>query len=504
MLRTPLSTQLVLAVVAFVVLLSIAAAVAYRVRAAAHDNLDQSFRTELAVLNIMGPLRETLRHFDTLDQGILLRADPAFLADRERLVQDLRSQLAVLTQVVDDPADVELLHRFELRFSDYQSAHERMLRDLGASRLSPAQIEIWLKDHSAIEELLSLLSELKSLNLADLERARIEVQRASLRAYLLILGAGLVLGMLAAALFSARLVRPLHELSTYVKSWQLGSEWRLAEPSTVAELDVLFRTLQTMSSRLNSQFDHERELNEFKTRLVSMVSHEFNNALNVIHGAVALLERPAGRLTPERREELVRMVQAQVRTLSLTVQNLLHLGRWETGRISIRARRTELRSFLEQAVLPFRILADRKELALVLDVPADLPSAAADSDTLMLVVSNLVSNAIKYTPTGGQVTVRARHAAGVPRPIRVEVADTGIGIAEEERSHIATPYFRTNAGQKTAAGFGVGLHLAKQMLEAHDSVLELESRPGAGSTFRFSLAEWREEQPPATKPPASA
>ncbi|MBI4346247.1 MAG: ATP-binding protein, partial [Elusimicrobia bacterium] len=109
-----------------------------------------------------------------------------------------------------------------------------------------------------------------------------------------------------------------------------------------------------------------------------------------------------------------------------------------------------------------------------------------------LVVTNLLSNAITYTPDGGSVTLGLRRAADGD-DAEVFCRDTGIGISPEDQERILTGYYRTESGRKAAKGFGVGLALANSLVGAHGSRLEIDSAPGHGSTFRFRLPLWKEE-----------
>lgn len=129
----------------------------------------------------------------------------------------------------------------------------------------------------------------------------------------------------------------------------------------------------------------------------------------------------------------------------------------------------------------------RKGLVFTLDIPSDAPPALADPEALQLVATNLIGNAVKYTPDGGRVT--AGVSVEPDGRLRVFVTDSGIGIAPEDRERILTGH-RTDEGKKAAKGFGVGLTIVKRVLDAHGARLEIDGAPGKGSRFSFVLPRW--------------
>ena len=132
-------------------------------------------------------------------------------------------------------------------------------------------------------------------------------------------------------------------------------------------------------------------------------------------------------------------------------------------------------------------------MRLRLDFPPHSVPVRADPDALSVVMSNLIGNAFKYTPAGGTVTVRIVQEAGPPAAALVSVEDTGIGIPAAERQRISSGYYRAKGGLLVAKGFGVGLKVARELLESQGARLEIESEPGRGSRFSFRVLLWEDE-----------
>ncbi|MDE2291091.1 MAG: HAMP domain-containing histidine kinase, partial [Elusimicrobia bacterium] len=229
---------------------------------------------------------------------------------------------------------------------------------------------------------------------------------------------------------------------------------------------------------------HEQELGRMKTQLVAMVSHEFNNALSVLGGVTLLLKEDEAEPMSAQRAQYYTVVESHLRSLALAARTLLEMGRHEAGRLSVKPRRMDLGTLARDCAARLEVLWARKGLDVRVEVPDGPLWVDADPDALGLVATNLIGNAVKYTPEKGRVTVGAALRGG---EAELSVADSGIGIAKEDQERILSGYYRTEESKKTAKGFGVGLALASALLQAHGARLTVESEPGRGARFSFRL-----------------
>jgi PAS domain S-box-containing protein len=229
----------------------------------------------------------------------------------------------------------------------------------------------------------------------------------------------------------------------------------------------------------------ERELDRMKDEFVSLVSHELRTPLTSIKGYVDLLiDGDAGEVTEEQKEFL-QIVKNNSDRLVLLVNDLLDVSRIEAGRINLRVQPVDLAGCIDEVATSLRPLMEQKRQSLKLEVPADLPQVRADRDRVVQIMTNLLSNAHKYTLEGGAVTVRAQVSEG---EVQVEVGDTGVGLTADERDKLFTKFFRAqNPATQNVSGTGLGLNIVKSLVESQGGRIWVTSEPMKGSTFIFTI-----------------
>jgi PAS domain S-box-containing protein len=227
-----------------------------------------------------------------------------------------------------------------------------------------------------------------------------------------------------------------------------------------------------------------RRFDELKNDLVATVAHEFRTPLTSLRMAIHLcLEEAVGPLTPKQ-ADLLYAAREDCERLQSIVDDLLDLSRIQAGRIEIHARPLQSQALLEDTIDQHQPQARDKGVTLELGAPMVDRPVLADPDRLGLVFTNLVTNAIRHTPAGGRVSLRsAPHDAG---QVRFEVIDTGEGIDPKWFPTLFDRFFRI-PGAKPGSGVGLGLYICKEIVEAHGGQIGVESEPGHGSIFWFTL-----------------
>jgi signal transduction histidine kinase len=228
---------------------------------------------------------------------------------------------------------------------------------------------------------------------------------------------------------------------------------------------------------------HQRRQDEMKSGVISTVSHQLKTPLTSIRMAIhLLLDEKTGMLTPKQEDLLVAAGEDADR-LHTIVEELLDIGRIGSGKVRMDLAPLSPQRMVLEGLEPYRSAARDQGVTLGVDVPEELPNVWADPTRIAHVFANLLSNALKYTPPGGSISLSARAEEEV---VRFQVSDTGIGIPDRYLPRIFEQFFRV-PDQGTGTGAGLGLAIVKEIVEAHGGTVGVESHEGAGSTFLFSL-----------------
>jgi signal transduction histidine kinase len=269
------------------------------------------------------------------------------------------------------------------------------------------------------------------------------------------------------------------------------------QEAAFTEVDIA--TLQTMAdqvanaienARLYAQVQQDieelRKLDELKSDFVAVVSHELRTPLtSVIAYSETLLQGRVGALTSQQQHFVEVIRQGAYEQLRI-VDDLLDLSRLESGRMTFRLEETFLAPIVEEVLQTATPMAESKNQRLINQVPAGLPLIRADPDRVRQVLLNLVSNGVKFTPPEGRITVAAEVVAS--DAVQVAVHDTGIGIAPEHQHLIFEKFTQVEKPlTRQHRGIGLGLPIARVLVELHGGRIWVESTPGQGSTFYFTL-----------------
>ena len=226
--------------------------------------------------------------------------------------------------------------------------------------------------------------------------------------------------------------------------------------------------------------------NRVRSNFVSMVSHELRTPLNSVHGFIDLLLQGHMGELQEEQQTYLGYAQEGVQQLVSIVEDILFMTRSDLGQFEIKRENVHLQSLARQVFRSLHNQALKAEVVLSLDIPADAPALYADPQRIKQVLNNLVTNAIKFTPPGGTVTVRVRPHN--EQFVMISVADTGYGIHPEDCPHIFERFYQSNHSQQSKmGGYGLGLSIAKLIVEQHGGTLNFETAVNEGTTFSFTV-----------------
>jgi signal transduction histidine kinase len=242
-------------------------------------------------------------------------------------------------------------------------------------------------------------------------------------------------------------------------------------------------------------FERVRRANDAKTEFVSFVSHELKQPMTSMKGYTDILMKGMAGELNETQHGLLETIRSNVDRMNSLVSELLDISRIESGRIRLELGDVSIQKMIEDVLRTIRGQIEGKQQTLEVEIASDLPLVRGDRSRLMQVLTNLVSNAHKYTPEGGDITVSARmwsdgqSGKGEDGFVLCSVADTGIGMSAEDQERLfKTKYFRAdNPAVRSVPGTGLGLVITKSLVELHGGEIWVESELGKGSTFSFTI-----------------
>jgi len=230
----------------------------------------------------------------------------------------------------------------------------------------------------------------------------------------------------------------------------------------------------------------EKLIEKMKTEFVSLAAHQLRTPLSAIKWTLKmLLDGDLGEITKEQRDFVEKTYQSNERMISL-INDLLNVTRIEEGRYLYKPQLSQIEKVIQPVIASYQDEIKKKKIKFDFKKPKKkLPKVKIDIEKIKLAIQNFLDNAIKYTPPGGKVTVSLR---SIEKGIEFQVRDTGVGIPEDQRDRVFTKFFRaTNVMRMETEGSGLGLYIAKNIIEAHGGKVGFESKEGEGTTFYFTL-----------------
>ncbi len=285
-----------------------------------------------------------------------------------------------------------------------------------------------------------------------------------------ILAVELLLGALIGYLLATNIARPINEVSNAVIDIAHGNRTEGVPETGPVELQKLSESVNYLSAQL-------KQAEETRQRLLANLVHEIGRPLGAVLSAIHVLRQGAGD-DPEVRQELLAGIDDELQRLRPLLDDLAQIHGQVLGDIKLQKQPIDLNEWLPPHMLSWRTAALDKGLTWQVEIAKKLPIVEIDPARMAQVVGNLLSNAIKYTPRGGGITVASGAEAN---EIWIEISDTGPGISAEEHERIFDPFYRSQRIRRFPQGLGLGLTIARDLVQTHDGRLELESEPGKGS-----------------------
>jgi len=442
-----------------------------------------SIRTKLALVLCAGIMAATAACafvFIGLQRGSLRRAE----RERTTLLLDSVRQMADESLLAKDP--LMLLDYLEfLRTSRPELTHCRVRvggawQELGGKPYPGSERDVERRtvtavshgDGRAAAEVEVLLS--KAV-LVERERTAMEAMvRDTTRACAIIL----LIGLLAAALLSIPMTRRIVEIEETISAIAEGRLGAVSETAGSDEISRLGRGVNAMSKKL-------KEVEQLKKTFVASVTHELRSPLGAIEAQVKdILSEESG--LGARGKDALSRIRKNASRLEHFVSNLLEVSKIERGQLDYRPRTAELGPIVEDTVLFFEPRAKEGELKLSAAIEPGLPRLTLDPDLITQVLTNFISNALKFTRGGGSIKVSAHRVQAAAPGVECVVEDSGVGIPKEALARVFAPFERVRNPLR-ATGAGLGLSISKAIIEQHGGTVAVRSELGRGSRFSFTL-----------------
>ncbi|MCF2146837.1 hybrid sensor histidine kinase/response regulator [Desmonostoc muscorum LEGE 12446] len=371
--------------------------------------------------------------------------------------------------IEDNLASARLLQEFlmQAQSQDFTLVHvkrlEEALQELSQCNYDVILLDLTLPDSEGLSSLPPLIGQAPSTPIVVLtntndEELAIEAVRQGAQDYL---------------------VKRQVNVDVLVRSLRYAIERK----QVLESLRTVNQTLQTRVEERTAELVKAKELNQFKSEFVSMLSHDIRNPLNTILLAAGLLQNHDEKLTKEKKFNHLQMIRLAIKNMAQLLDEVTFIGKADSGRLRCELVCLDLEAFCRQLVNEAQLTANDKHLSLMFASFGQLGEALWDESLLRHILGNLLSNAIKYSLPGGMVRFEL---IGQEEAVIFRVQDWGIGIPEENQKRLFEPFRRAdNVGN--IPGTGLGLAIAKKCVEAHGGEIVVNSQVGVGTTFTVTL-----------------
>ena len=275
------------------------------------------------------------------------------------------------------------------------------------------------------------------------------------------------------------LTRNFRKISEAVRRFQQGDATARVQLKGRGELSRLADNIDDMADTIVEQMEEVKSVERLRRELIANVSHDLRTPLAAIQGYAETLLMKHDSLEEDKRRRFTQTILTGTERMKRLVEQLFELSKLETQQVKVEAEHFNLPELVTDVVAKYELIAREKGINLKTDIPQQLPTTYADIALIDRVLQNLIDNALKYTPAGGEILISLKpERTGVS----VRIADSGLGIPEND-----LPYIFERYRKGSAEGNGLGLAIVKKILELHQSIIRVESRLNEGTAFQFEL-----------------
>lgn len=302
---------------------------------------------------------------------------------------------------------------------------------------------------------------------------------------------GLCVGLLIFFLLTRRLRKLTDTIDQFRRSGFTEHAPYAADPDSTKgdEIDQLGESFDHMAERIVEQIEALRMENELRREMTANISHDLRTPLSSLHGYLETLQMKSGELSEAERKEYLEIALRQSERLRRLVTQLFELAKLEARELSPETEPFSAPELVQDIIQKFKLRAETSEVKILVSCEANVPLVTGDVALMERALENLIDNALQHTPPGGSITIPICRQDG---RVEIAVADTGEGIPEEARARIFDRFYQVSNAHRGSGHAGLGLSIAKRIVELHQSSLEVKSAVDQGASFSFTLPVWQE------------
>ena len=280
------------------------------------------------------------------------------------------------------------------------------------------------------------------------------------------------------------LTRPLRAMVEGIQRFRDADYGSRIDVDRAGDFRPIAETFNQMADRIRQHIDQMSSVDRLRRELVANISHDLRTPLSVMQGFVETLLMKEASMPPEQRRQYLQTILTSANRLGRLISQLFEYSKLEAKQVEPQKEAFNVGELAQDVGMKFSLLAERKQVRVTVDVSRDLPLIFADLGLVERVLNNLMDNAIKFTPSGGEVVLTVRPT---DRVVKISVADSGPGIPEEEQPFVFERYRKAAGTGAGNPGVGLGLAIVKKILELHDEGIQIRSRMEEGTTFLFQM-----------------
>lgn len=302
------------------------------------------------------------------------------------------------------------------------------------------------------------------------------------------LAAGLVVGLLLFRLLTRRLQQLGHQMQRFEASKFTQLSPYPEQHGSADEIDILGHHYNRMAERICAQLNDLKRQDEIRRELVANVSHDLRTPLAALQGYIETLKLKASELDPETHSHYLDIALQHSRRLTRLVEELFELAKLDAHETQLHRERFAPAELVQDVIQKFQLTAAERHTRLRMDCPEPLPFVEADIGLIERVLENFLSNSLRHTPSGGEISVAVQRRDPA---VEIQVRDNGIGIPEQDLPHIFDRFYRGTNKERSDHHAGLGLAIAQRIVTLHGGNIQVSSQPGEGTVFSFTLPAWR-------------